>query len=500
MIVGRAVGYRFVGGAQIGPIDVEVRAGELTVLAGRTGSGKSVLARRLAGVLGALGHGEVLGQVVVAGDVLDGATPAQRAAAIGLVGQEVRDQIVAGTIADELAFGLRLRGEDEALIGRRVSEGLGRIGLSGDRDPTALSGGEQQKVAVEAVLANGARALILDEPLAHLDADAARGLLAALRRHADRGRAVLIVEHRLEPLWAVADRLIVLRDGALVADGRPADLDLDALRGAGLRVPSFVDLLDRALRDRRAPEAWIDAASPPPQAASPRAHLGAWDLDARVGGEVRLHPTRLTLDRGERVGVIGANGAGKSTLLRALADRGGPAFAVVPQDPDLTLFAATTYDEVAYAARERGLPVEPDTGHRLRAFDLDGLGHRAPQSLSRGQRLRLAVAALAATSPDVLLLDEPTAGQDGDAITAMFDVLTQWPGAVVFASHDLDVIARYATRVLWVDGGRVRADGETDAVLAEAVRSGVAAPRLHRWCVQAGRSIVRAERAVGAAR
>ena len=259
---------------------------------------------------------------------------------------------------------------------------------------------------------------------------------------AGAGTTVILVEHRLEAALAWADRVIVLRDGAPVFDGTEPDPSL--LRGDGLQVPPLKQV--EAL-------GWHGPVLPgrtepgPVLVTRPAGPLNRGDRTLCTLPE-------LTIRAGEHIAIVGPNGIGKSTLLAELARN--PDVVFVPQDPDLSLFCGSVAAELAYGPRERGqAPVVS-----LADFGLAGLEARSPHGLSRGQRLRLAVASAVAVGPPVLLLDEPTAGQHTDAVHATLDAaLAGVEGTVVFATHDVGLALRYATRV-WVLGAEgLVADG-----------------------------------------
>ncbi len=415
-----AAAYRYPSGRCVGPFDLDVGAGEFVVLAGRTGSGKSTLARMVVGLAQRHGHGEVTGVVAVAGRDPEALSGPERVRTLGFVPQEVDDCVLAGTCAGEVAFAL----ESAGLAASGVGTALDRVGLGGfeQRDPLDLSGGERQRLAIAAALAADPRVLVLDEPLSQLDPEGAHAIVSTLRQLANAGVAVVLVEHRLG-LLGCADRIVYLGPAPEpvpmfhVEHGASGEVLL-ALRGVGF------------------------------------SHDGSKGVDG----------LDLAVRRGERVAVVGGNGAGKSTLIGLLSGRlrpgSGDVLGVtrrmeVPQNADLVLFSATAAREVAYAADERGRDPNPAL---LDAFGLAGLEARAPQSLSRGQRLRLAVAAMVAAEPGVLLLDEAGSGQDAESLARLFQAVWAGSETAVFASHDPELVAAWASRVVWMDGGRIRED------------------------------------------
>lgn len=412
-------------------VSLALDPGRRVLLTGPSGSGKSTLLRVLAGL-----------RVPVSGTV-------ERDGRVGFVFQEPGDQLVAGTVGEELRLAARAAGH--TVEPRALLDAVG-LDVPLHTPPHALSGGQQQRLAVAACLAQDARVLLLDEPLAHLDPEGARDLLALTRELAEDGRAVCMVEHRLEATVAWADEVLVLDAGRLAS----LEPTVEAFEGLGLRAPSRlvfggVDGL-RALGSRSSRD----------HAVGPCLWSGELPAVERGGREVTAS-TPIALHRGERLALMGANGAGKSTLLEACARGLGRRAVWVPQDPDLSLFHDTVAEELVSGADERG--VSAAVG--LEELGLAGLDGRAPQSLSKGQRLRLAVGAALAVAPDVLLLDEPTAGQHAEAVAEVMEQVTrvQADRAVVFATHDLELALRWATRIAFVSEGRIVASGAPGALV-----------------------------------
>ncbi len=403
---------------EVGPFDLSIGPGERVLVSGPSGGGKSSLVRRLAG----LESGG--GTVRIDGRAVDALGPAERRRALAFVAQEPVDQVLAATALGELLAG-GCQHPDQILA---------QHGLPGALDLTVASGGTIQRVVIAAALAGDAGILLLDEPLAWLDAEAATALLDLLQTLADGGVTVVLVEHRVDAARRWATREIEVVGGRISRDGPP--------------LPTTVV---------------------PPPLPTVGALVRRWDVpEIILDGRRILSPVKLAVHAGERVAVMGRNAAGKSSLLRALAGDGA---ILVPQDPDLSLFCRTVADELDYAELEAR---RPTTG-RERASHLDLPPDRSPQALSRGQRLRLAIGAVLAAEPVVLLLDEPTAGQDAASVVRLFDAMGD--RAVVFATHDA-ALAAAAHRIWWVDGGRVM-DGAPGAGTAavQPLRSPGADPR-----------------------
>ena len=437
-------------------VDLEVRAGEVLLLEGPSGGGKSTLLRALCGLVPHFHGGRFAGRVMVDGLDTRRASPARAARAAALLFQDPEAQAVMATVGRDVAFGPENAGLPPAAIAERVREALAAAGaeaLAGRRVDT-LSGGERQRAALASVLALRPRALLLDEPTSQLDERAADGLVTLLRRLADeRGIAVVIAEHRGERVRAIADRALAVRDGRLT-DPEPAAPPAE-------RTPS-------------------GAAGPV------RARLEA--VTAGFPGRPVLDEVTLELPAGAVTVLRGTNGSGKSTLLRALAglhapasgrvlvdgrdltgapaERRFPAVGLVGQDPGRHLLCERVDDEVAYALRRLEVPAgerRARVAAALEALELTGLADRHPLDLSVGQRERVALAAIMVAEPAVLALDEPTRGMDPARKAALVRLLRERAAggaAVVVATHDGPFARALADRTLTLAGGRLAPEPE----------------------------------------
>lgn len=461
----------------------------LVLLTGPSGAGKSTLLEWAAGLLPHHGQGRAQGRIEIEGVVAAELAPGDRVKRVGIVLQRPEDQVIAGRVGDDVAFAPLAAGLPLDEVEARVASALDRVGLrlDLDRSTAALSGGQRQRMAVAGVLAGGGRLLLLDEPLAHLDPAGAAELVAVLRELVDGGVGVVVVEHRLALLEPVADRVIVLEAGKVVHDGPALPEAVRSRLGLGQ------DGL-RALERRLGP---LDAVSFGPR---PTGQAGALVVEARgvrwrwPGARVdALGGVDLTVRQGERVALVGSNGAGKSSLLQALRTRSHRGVAVhgrlvaVPQDPDLALFATSVAAELDHGPRELGQGAA-ERRHRVErvaeATRISAFLDRPPQALSRGQRLRVAVAAALTCAPDVLLLDEPTVGQDRAHVLALLGALDPSDaGSVILATHDLELAFGLCDRVVWLEEGRVVAEGSPLEVLR---RWTGALPPLLAWCLENG--------------
>lgn len=494
-VVWRAAGFAYPEAPpSLGPVDLEVDPGSVVLVVGESGSGKSTLLRTVNGLVPHSSGGRFTGDVVAGGRSITTHRPRDLADVVGFVHQTPEAQFVVDHVEHDIAFVLENLGSDQALMRRRVEEVLDALGVAHlrDRSPATLSGGERQRCAVAGALAAGPQILVLDEPTSMLDPQGADDVMSALRRlNDDLGTTVLLAEHRLERAGPLADRALLIEAGRIAADGAPSAVL------AGLASAPPVTHLGRLLgwdpppltvRDARAaarvatlPDAVRHAqASPPAEspASSGDVLLAARGVSVSHGPNQVLRPVDLTVRQGEIVAVLGRNGSGKTTLLRALADAHPPTtgtvdarvpVAYVPQEPDSLLFSTTVRGEIEATLGLLGRRDPAAVERWLDALQLHDLAERHPRSLSVGQRQRVAIAAVAVGDAPVLVLDEPTRGIDATSRHALEHTLEAHRaggGAVVLATHDIELAARVATTVIVLGDGDVVAHGDARAVLA----------------------------------
>ena len=446
-------------------LDLRIEPGERVLLLGASGAGKSTLIHALAGVLGGDDEGEQAGELLI-----DGVSAENARGRVGLVLQDPDSQVVLARVGDDVAFGCENLGVPRDEIWRRVSESLDAVGLDLPLGhPTSeLSGGQKQRLALAGVLAMRPGLLLLDEPTANLDPDGVIEVRDAVARVLERTEATLVViEHRVDVWWKLVDRVIVLAPGGtLLADGRPDEVLARvgaALAGSGVWVPGRTP--EAPARSHRVGGSLLSAEQLAIGRAPGRALRAGIDLD--IAG-------------GTCLAITGPNGAGKSTLgltlaglLRPAAGRVlAPALAgglppepirwrsrelvtrigTVFQDPEHQFVAGTVRDELAVGARAVALPrheADARIGGLLERLRLTHLAGANPFTLSGGEKRRLSVATVLVTRPRLLVLDEPTFGQDArtwrELVVFLAELLDEGSG-VVAITHDTDFVAALADR------------------------------------------------------
>ncbi|MEN0070116.1 MAG: ABC transporter ATP-binding protein [Propionicimonas sp.] len=520
------LGYRYPRGESdvLQGVDLSFPAGSFTVVMGQTGAGKSTLLMTLNGVIPHLKEGRLAGRVLLDGTDLAGFRVQTITEYVGLVLQDPESQLLGRTVAEDVAFGPRNYLVPRGEVTRRVADGLASVGLTGfeHRETAGLSGGEKQRVAIAGILALRPRVLCLDEPTSELDPHGRDELYAtvdALRQ--DRETTIIAVEHASSDVVHRADHLVVLAGGRVVWQGRPGDFFRDpalvaahgvkplpvgviggALAAAGLdeaaAVPLSVDAAEALVRRLAAGR---PLPAPPASPAGPRpgseAAVELRDVSYTYpGGHRGLTGVSLRIDRGEFVALVGRNGAGKTTLAKhlngLLRPTGGTvvvggrdAATLAPwelarqvgyvfQNPDHQVFCPTVAAEVRYGLKLAGLAtaeIEARVDEALGFTGLAAVRDEHPFSLGKGERQRLAVASILALRPGILVVDEPTTGQDWAGVQAMMtlvDRLNAGGTTIVMVTHDLDVVAHHARRVVVLGDGGVLADGPTPEVLGSA--------------------------------
>lgn len=506
-------------------INLTLADGEMLLLAGRSGCGKSTLIKAVSGLLGSEERGELQGAIYLQGEDISKWPPEKTGQLVGTVYQSPDDQLFAMTVADEVGFALENQGEEPEVIARKVSETLELVGLGGFEDYSIhkLSGGQRQRLALASILVTRPGLLILDEPVSQMNPQGVQSFMQLLvRLNREAGIAILMIEHRVNELCKYFSRLALMQDGRIVYDGLVKDA-WKAMTGRtdlGLREPQTVKLcralqlselttdqekIVQMLRSECEPAVTAAQAQP---AGPQKPLLEARDLYYTYPGskEPTLKKLQFTLYQGQITAIMGFNGAGKSTLMNLLGGltqtqqgsmllEGKPVdkqlgkIGYLRQEPDLMLLADTVRKELCW---KNHTITQQELQLLLKHMNLEEYADDFPLALSKGQRLRVVLGAMLAKKPALLLLDEPTTGQDEQSLAEIRRLLLAYKkqgGSIFICTHDMELAAQVADRVIVLCAGQIIADGTTEEVLSnkELVEAGGLTPSvLLPVCEQAG--------------
>ena len=506
-VCARGWGWRHAGrkNAALSGVDLDIAPGERVLVLGPSGSGKSTLMGGLAGLLGGTEEGDATGTLTV-----DGVAPAEARGRVGLLMQDPEAQVVLARVGDDVAFGMENLGVAREEIWPRVENSLEAVGLSVplDHSTTELSGGQKQRLALASILAMGPGLLLLDEPTANLDPSGVAEVRAAVETVVERtGATVVVVEHRVDVWASLVDRVIVVADGAIAADG-PLDEVLaqqgDALRERGIWLPGD-DVAAEVGPAPKVPPASSEGSEGGARGTTPITRV----TDLTIGYDASA-PVRsgidLTIERGVSTCIIGANGAGKSTFALTLAGllpplagtvevetadgtAGDPhewsskqllgRMSMVFQEPEYQFLAATVAEELAIGPRAAGMTDEeiaPLIDEHLEALGLTKLARANPMTLSGGEKRRLSVATALISAPELLILDEPTFGQDRGTWLGLVRLLRaalERGVTLVSITHDPAFVAAMGQRVVDLGVVGIRGGGEP----RDSAESALASPR-----------------------
>lgn len=492
-------------------INLSIKKGEKIVIVGPSGSGKSTLAKSLNGQIPNSFDGDILGQISIDGKDLKSSSIFDLSLSVGTVLQDTDGQFVGLTVAEDIAFSLEndcINKEDMEKIVHKWAKEL-NISKLLERKPKDLSGGQKQAVSIAGVLVSDVPILLLDEPLANLDPKSGRATMKLVRDLAERlGYTVVVIEHRLEEaLLLNPDRIIAVSDGRIVFDGCVEDilksdkldqigirkpLYIDALSYAGLDLKKYaqiskVDDLDLSKDDLEILTTWASKVKKEKIVKSREKIIEIKNLDFAYSNENILENINLSINKGEIVSIVGPNGAGKSTLAKLMCgfirpNRGeilidgidsknlsikeiADKIAFVLQNPNSMISKTMIYDEVAFGLRIRGLEEEEIQKRVEEVLKICGLypfRNWPISALSYGQKRRVTIASILILNPDLIILDEPTAGQDFSHYTAMMEFIRRLNRdlslTILMISHDMHLIQEYTDRALVVCDKKILAD------------------------------------------
>jgi len=452
-------------------INLTVDRGHFILISGPTGAGKTTLCLAIAGILHHEYGGSFEGSIAVAGkDVREYRDMAELGKQIGVVFDDADAQLIFTTVEEEIASGLENQGLTREEMQERMNYVTKVTGISDlmERAPHTLSGGQKQRVAIAATLALGTDIVILDEPTAELDEVATIAIVSILKRLKQEGKTVIIVEHKLDALAALADTMVLIENGEIRAQERP-DLLIQS------------ELVRNLLNDGARP---VSCTCRPPLPAGVKPIITVANLSHRYDEAAALANVSLDFYPGEIVAIVGENGSGKTTLVKHFNGLLHPTegsvtvdgidTATVPitelarhvglvfQNPDSMLFEETVEREVAFGLKNIG----HSDSEQVIAKVLDEVGllqlrSSYPRSMSRGERQRLALACVIAMQPPVIILDEPTTGLDARESRKVMDIvqrLREQGHTIIMVTHNMQVVQDYADRIVEMAYGKVVRD------------------------------------------
>jgi len=497
--------------ATIKNISFDIAKGEKVLILGPSGSGKSTLAQCLNGIIPNINKGQAQGQVTIGGQDIFNQSIYDRSQLVSTVLQDPDGQFIGLTVAEDLAFSLENDCVNQGEMKDKVDLWAERLNLSsllGHR-PQDLSGGQKQRVSLAGVLIDESPILLFDEPLANLDPKSGQETIALIDKiHKEVGATTIIIEHRLEDvLYRPVDRVLLVNDGKLLFNGSPDELlSTTLLLDNGIREPLYVTVLRQLGFNTKSAEqlsqletldlsglSLPDRTRKVPSESQTTPILEVGKLKVGYGDNLPIiENMSFSLKKGERIAIVGKNGAGKSTLAKALcgfvpshgrliykgqdisqdsiAER-SERIGFVLQNPNQMISQAMIFDEVALGLRLRGVDeseVEERVYEVLKTCGLYSFRKWPISALSFGQKKRVTIASILVLKPEIIILDEPTAGQDYQTYTdimTFLDSLQQQGHTIVMITHDMQLMLEYSDRCLVVVDGAIIADDNPVAIL-----------------------------------
>jgi len=494
-LVIRDLGFRYNSRTTpaIEDINLHLEPGQIVLLAGSSGCGKTTLMRCVNGLIPHTYQGYMQGEIELYGKSIKGMGLAEISKHVGTLLQDPERQILGTYVINEVCFGLESQGMPREEMIQKAEKALERLHITHlkDKETHYTSGGEKQKVALAGVLAMEPNILLLDEPLASLDPASAREALLAFRELADEGLSILLVEHRVEDVLEInPEKVIYMDNGRVVYQGDVKGL-LETADYTRIKLPAQTVM--RRAKGKPFEECCFAVPAFDPQS-EPLVSFQDVCFRYKEDGPEVLHGINLDIRAGEVIAILGHNGSGKTTtvkqalgllkptsgqvLLEGVETRKttvanvAKTIGYVFQSPSQMLFAPTVREELAFGPENLGMDKETVSQNVDWAIETVHLEHELPTpplALSFGQQKRVSIASVLSMKSRILMMDEPTSGQDYWNYQSFMNTILQTPGfdAILFITHDLDLALTYANRVVVLYGGQVMADGSPYEVFAD---------------------------------
>lgn len=486
-------------------INLSVKEGELVLIVGPSGSGKSTLLRCLNRIVPDFYGGKIKGKVCIDGINLKNWDKKAIVSTIGMVYQHPEKQIVLQDVEREIAFGLENLNMDLNKMKRNVSEAISLLNLTNikDKSTNEISGGEKQRIAIASVIAMNPEIIIFDEPISQLDPIGAEEVLNFIKKlNKDMGKTIILVEHRLDKCFDLADRIIFMENGVIVGEGKKSNIPKNISKKYFL--PNLTYIFREAgykegptnVKEARSIISELEFGNikyPLKNFKENILEISKLEFGYKKG-ERTLQGINMKLGRGEIITVMGENGAGKSTLFKLAAGvlenyKGtikisGKAIkgcenkerikmiGYLSQNPNDYFGRETVFEEVAYTLKNIGEYESKLVENILARLNIDKLSQKNPRDLSGGEKQRVAIACTMVTNPDILILDEPTRGMDAEAkeiLGTIIKELAESGKSIVIITHDTDFAADYSDSIILMFDGEIVARGSVYEILYDSI-------------------------------